>query len=156
MDSFDVMILPRVNAILNGIATILLIIGFVLIRQGRWKAHRNVMLAAFGMSVLFLISYVTYHVLKGGISTPFGGEGALLVGIYRFILFSHILLAALVPILAIITLKRGLAKRFARHKKIARWTYPIWLYVSVTGVLVYLMLYEWFPAHTVAQIPGAG
>ena len=130
MFDFDVMILPQVNAILNGTATILLLVGFMMIRQGRWKAHRNVMLSAFGVSVLFLVSYVTYHSLRGGMNTPFGGEGAILV-LYRVILFSHILLAAVVPILAIITLSRGLQKRYDRHKKIARWTYPIWLYVSI-------------------------
>lgn len=140
------MVLPKVNAILNGLATVLLIIGFSLIKRGKWKAHRNVMLGAFGVSVLFLASYVTYHALRGGLSTPFGGEGTFIVSLYRFILFSHITLAAVVPVLAIITLNRGLRKRYPAHKKIARWTYPIWVYVSVTGVLVYLFLYEWFPA----------
>lgn len=142
----EVMDLPGINATLNGIATILLVIGFYLIRRGRWKAHRNVMLAAFGMSVLFLISYLTYHYLRGGLTTPFGGEGAVLIGVYRFILFSHIILAALVPFLAIITLSRGLRNRVTAHRKIARWTLPIWLYVSITGVVVYLMLYVWYPA----------
>ena len=146
MIDFDVMVLPRVNAVLNGTATILLLIGFTMIRQGRWKAHRNVMLSAFGVSILFLISYVTYHSLRGGMNTPFGGGGAFLVGLYRFILFSHIIFAAILPVLAIMTLYRGLQKHYDRHKKIARWTYPIWLYVSITGVLVYFMLYEWFPA----------
>lgn len=144
--SFDVMDLPLLNAILNGTAMMLLILGFVLIRQGRWIAHRNVMLSAFSVSVLFLVSYVTYHVLKGGVTTPFGGEGAALVTTYRIILFTHIVLAAIVPFLAIITLVRGLRERIAAHRKIARWTLPIWLYVSITGVLVYLMLYVWFPA----------
>ena len=145
---FDVMMLPRINAILNSIATVMLITGFVFIKRGKWKAHRNSMLAAFGISVLFLVSYVTYHALRGGMNTPFGGEGAFLVGLYRFILFSHIVLAAIVPFLAIITLHRGLQKRYVHHKKIARWTFPIWLYVSITGVIVYLMLYEWFPGST--------
>lgn len=147
----DVMALPRLNAILNGLATVLLIVGFVMIRRGKWKAHRNVMLSAFGVSVVFLISYLTYHYLRGGLSTPFGGEGVIKV-IYYFILITHIALAAVVPVLAIITLNRGLRKRYPQHKKIARWTYPIWLYVSVTGVLVYLMLYEWFP--TVGTMVG--
>ena len=144
----DVMTLPKVNAILNGSATILLLIGFYLIRHGKWKAHRNVMLSAFGVSVLFLASYLTYHYLRGGVSTPFGGTGAVRP-LYFFILITHISLAATVPVLAVITLSRGLRKRYPRHKKIARWTYPIWLYVSVTGVLVYLMLYVWFPAQGV-------
>ncbi len=138
--------LPMVNAILNSIAAVLLVIGFLLIRQGRWKAHRNVMLSAFAVSVLFLISYLTYHYLRGGLTTPFGGEGTVLVSTYRFILFSHIILAAIVPVLAIMTLSRGLRNRIPKHRSIARWTLPIWLYVSVTGVLVYLMLYVWYPA----------
>ncbi len=144
--NFDVMDLPLLNAVLNGTAMVLLIVGFALIRQGKWIAHRNVMLAAFSVSVLFLASYVTYHVLKGGVTTPFGGEDPALVMTYRIILFSHIVLAAIVPFLAIITLVRGLREKIAAHRKIARWTLPIWLYVSVTGVLVYLMLYVWFPA----------
>lgn len=146
MSDFDVMMLPGINAILNSIATVLLIIGYILIRKGKWKAHRNTMIAAFSVSVAFLASYVTYHAMRGGMSTPFGGEGDLLVGLYRVILFSHIILAAFVPFLAIITLWRGLKERLKAHRTIARWTLPIWLYVSVTGVLVYLLLYVWFPA----------
>lgn len=145
MNGFDVMVLPAVNATLNAIATVLLITGFVLIRQGKRAEHRRAMLAAFATSVLFLVSYVTYHTLRGGMSTPFGGEGAIR-GIYFFILATHVVLAAIVPVLAIITLRRGLAARYDRHRRIARWTLPIWLYVSVTGVLVYFMLYQWFPA----------
>lgn len=146
--NFDVMMLPAVNATLNGIATLLLVTGFILIKQGNREAHRKVMLAAFATSVLFLISYVTYHSLRGGMNTPFGGEGAVRT-IYYIILFSHIALAAVVPVLAIITLRRGLAAKYDRHRKIAKITLPVWLYVSVTGVLVYLMLYQWFPATTV-------
>jgi len=146
---FDVMMLPAVNATLNGIATVLLLIGFYKIRQKKWQEHRGWMIAAFATSVLFLISYIAYHTLRGGINTPFGGTGMIAV-VYKFILFSHIILAAAVPVLAIITLNRGLRNRFDRHRKIARWTFPIWLYVSVTGVVVYLMLYHWFPAATVA------
>ena len=95
--------------------------------------------------MLFLISYVTYHVLRGGMNTPFGGEGMIRT-VYFVILVTHIVLAAIVPVLAIITLRRGLAARFDPHRRIARWTLPIWLYVSVTGVLVYFMLYQWYPA----------
>lgn len=142
----EVMDLPMVNAILNSVATLLLIGGFVMIRQGRWKAHRAFMIGAFGVSTLFLVSYVTYHTIRQGVTTPFGGEGDLLILAYRFILFSHILLAAAVPFLAIVTLSRGLKERINAHRKIARWTLPIWLYVSVTGVLVYLMLYVWYPS----------
>ena len=144
--NFDVMDLPLVNALLNGTAMILLVIGWYFIKEGRWKAHRTTMIAAFSVSVLFLASYLTYHITRGGVTTPFGGEGAFIVTTYRIILFSHIVLAAIVPVLAIITLVRGLREKIAAHRKIARWTLPIWLYVSVTGVLVYLMLYVWFPA----------
>ena len=143
--SFDVMMLPAVNATLNGITTLLLLVGFILIKKGNRQAHRKVMLTAFATSVLFLISYVTYHSLRGGMNTPFGGEGGIRT-LYFIILFSHIVLAAVVPVLAIITLRRGLAAKYDRHRKIARITLPIWLYVSVTGVLVYFMLYQWFPA----------
>lgn len=145
MNGFDVMMLPAVNATLNGIAGVLLVVGFLHIRNGRRSAHRRTMIAAFTTSVLFLISYVTYHALRGGMNTPFGGDGAIR-SIYYFILVSHVILAAIVPVLAIITLRRGLASRFDRHRRIARWTLPIWLYVSVTGVIVYFMLYQWYPA----------
>jgi uncharacterized membrane protein YozB (DUF420 family) len=144
MSGFDVMMLPAVNATLNAIAAVLLVTGFLLIRNGRRRAHRGVMIAAFVTSVLFLASYLTYHGMRGGVSTPFGGEG-IVRPIYFAILVTHVVLAAVVPVLAIITLRRGLSERFDRHRRIARWTLPIWLYVSVTGVLVYFMLYEWFP-----------
>jgi uncharacterized membrane protein YozB (DUF420 family) len=142
---FDVMMLPALNATLNAIAMVLLLVGFYFIKQKKWKVHRAVMIAAFGVSTIFLISYLTYHYLRGGVSTPFGGEGVIRP-IYFFILITHIALAAVTPVLAIISLNRGLRKRFDRHRRIARWTFPIWLYVSVTGVIVYLMLYQWFPA----------
>ena len=145
MGDFDIMVLPMVNAILNSIATILLIVGFRMIRQGRRVEHKRAMIAAFVVSTIFFASYLTYHYVRGGVTTPFGGEGVILF-VYRFILYTHIVLAAFVPFLAIITLTRGLRDRIASHRKIARWTLPIWLYVSVTGVLVYLMLYVWFPA----------
>lgn len=147
----DVMDLPLLNSVLNGTAATLLIIGYVLIRQGRWKAHRGVMIAAFSTSVLFLISYITYHVLRGGVSTPLGTDDAMTLTIYRFILFTHIILAAIVPFMASITLFRGLKRNYPKHKALARWTLPIWLYVSVTGVLVYLMLYVWYPSAAVAR-----
>lgn len=141
----DVMALPAVNATLNGCSSLLLILGYILIRNGRAEAHRRVMIGAFGVSSLFLVSYVTYHTLRGGMSTPFGGVGTVRV-IYYAMLASHVLLAAFVPVLAIITMRRGLKRAFDRHRRIARWTLPIWLYVSITGVLVYFMLYQWFPA----------
>jgi uncharacterized membrane protein YozB (DUF420 family) len=149
---FDVMMLPALNATLNGLAAVLLLIGFYLIKQKKWKAHRAMMIAAFSVSVLFLISYLSYHYLRGGIATPFTGTG-ISRPIYFTILISHTILAAVTPVLAIISLNRGLSRRFDKHRKIARWTFPIWLYVSVTGVLVYMMLYQWFPSANVALKP---
>ena len=131
--------LPLLNASLNGIAMVLLIAGYVLIRRGRREAHRKVMLAAFATSVLFLVSYVIYHANAG--SRPFTGQGPIRA-VYFTILITHIILAAVVPPLAALTLWRGYAGRFAGHVRIARWTLPIWLYVSVTGIAVYWMLYQ--------------
>jgi uncharacterized membrane protein YozB (DUF420 family) len=130
--------LPELNAVLNGTAAVLLVCAFILIRRGRRDAHKRVMLAAFTVSVLFLISYLTYHAQVGSVHYPHTG---LLRSTYLTILFTHTVLAATVPVLAIITLRRGL-EGFVRHKAIARWALPIWLYVSVTGVVVYLMLYQ--------------
>ena len=146
MGGIDVMSLPLVNAILNSIACILLVTGYVLIRKGKQKEHKKVMILAFMVSTLFLISYISYHALRGGAVTSFGGEGDLLKLTYKFILVPHVLLAAVIPVLAPLTIWRGLSERFVAHKKLARWTLPIWLFVSVTGVLVYLMLYVWYPA----------
>src|ERR1700689_1196459 len=131
--------LPTVNAALNAIAAVLLVWGYTLIRRKRIQAHRKVMLAAFTTSSLFLICYITYHVQVG--SVPFKRPG-LIRTVYLSILGTHTLLAATVPVLAIITLNRGLRGRYDKHRKIARWTLPIWLYVSVTGVVVYMMLYH--------------
>lgn len=131
--------LPTLNAILNGIAATLLATGWVLIKRGRIAQHRACMLAAFGTSTLFLVSYVIYHANVG--SRPFGGQGPIRV-VYFAILISHVVLAAAILPLSIVTLRRGLAAHYDRHVRIARWTLPIWLYVSVTGVVVYLMLYR--------------
>lgn len=131
--------LPAVNAALNGISAVLLMIGYVLVRQRKLEQHRRVMIAAFSASVLFLICYVIYHANVG--SKRFPGQGSIRT-VYFFILITHVVLAAFVPPLAIITLVRGLRSRFDTHMRIARWTLPIWLYVSVTGVIVYLMLYQ--------------
>jgi putative membrane protein len=131
--------LPAVNAALNAIAGVLLVIAYVLILNRRIDAHRRVMIAAFTTSSLFLISYVTYHAQVG--SVRFTRQG-LVRPLYFGILITHVTLAAAVLPLAIITLSRGLKARFDRHKAIARWTLPIWLYVSVTGVLVYVLLYQ--------------
>jgi uncharacterized membrane protein YozB (DUF420 family) len=131
--------LPAINATLNGVAAVLLIVGYTLIRRGRIAQHRAVMLTAFGTSIMFLISYLVYHAHVG--SKHFPGQGPVRF-VYFAILVSHTVLAATVPVLALITLSRGLSARYDRHRAIARWTLPIWLYVSVTGVVVYLMLYQ--------------
>jgi protein SCO1/2/putative membrane protein len=135
----DIHTLPAVNASLNGTAAVLLVIGYILIRSGRIQAHRRVMLTAFGVSMAFLVCYLIYHAHVG--SVPYQKTGVIRP-VYFSILITHTTLAATVPVLAIITLRRGLRADFKRHRKIARWTLPIWLYVSVTGVVVYLMLYR--------------
>ena len=131
--------LPALNATLNATSAVLLVIGYTFIRRGRIRRHRAVMIAACVVSTLFLTSYVIYHANIG--SKPFPGRGPIRV-VYFTILLTHVLLAATVLPLAIITLARGLRGRFDRHVIVARWTFPIWLYVSVTGVIVYLMLYR--------------
>lgn len=130
--------LPLLNASLNATSAALLLLGYVFIRTRRVRLHRAAMLAAFIVSTLFLISYLVYHANVG--SKPFPGHGAVRP-VYFAILISHIVLAATVPPLALITLIRGLRARFERHVAVARWTLPIWLYVSVTGVVIYVMLY---------------
>ena len=135
--------LPAVNASLNALSTIFLLAAYVQIRRGNRRAHKTLMLSACVSSALFLVSYVVYHNNSG--MTKFLGEGWARTA-YFFILFTHIPLAALVPPLAIVTLTFGLRERFDRHRRIARITLPIWLYVSVTGVLVYFFLYHWFPS----------
>ena len=132
-------ILPSVNAALNATAAVLLVCGYMLIRRKRIQTHRKVMTAAFVTSCLFLVCYIVYHVQVG--SVRFQHTGSIRT-IYLSILGTHTVLAAIVPVLAIITLRRGLAASYDKHRRIARWTLPIWLYVSVTGVVVYLMLYH--------------
>jgi uncharacterized membrane protein YozB (DUF420 family) len=131
--------LPELNATLNAIAAVLLVIGYVLVRRGYVQYHRRVMLAAFTTSALFLVSYVIYHANAG--SRPFQGQGPIRA-VYFTILITHVILAAAIVPLALITLSYGLRARFDSHVRIARWTLPIWLYVSVTGVVVYVMLYQ--------------
>lgn len=131
--------LPTLNASLNALSALCLVTGYLLIRRGQVSAHRAAMLAAFGASTLFLVSYLVYHFQAGSVPYPGGGP---LRTVYFTILLSHTLLAAAVPFLAVITLVRALGERFDRHRAIARWTLPIWLYVSVTGVVIYLMLYR--------------
>ncbi len=135
----DVTDLPGVNATLNTISAALLVAGYVLIRAGRIRQHRACMLAACATSTLFLASYVVYHLNVG--SVAFTGQGPVRI-VYFTVLISHIVLAALILPLALVTLFRALRERFAAHAAIARWTLPIWLYVSVTGVIVYWMLYR--------------
>ena len=136
--------LPTLNAVLNSTCALLLLIGHHKLKQGNRTAHKKIMISAFSVSVLFLISYLTYHAYHG--TTSFTGEGWIRP-VYFTILVSHTILAALVAPLAILTLRLGLKSRFHSHARLARWTYPIWLYVSITGVIVYLMLYQFYMAN---------
>lgn len=135
----DVRDLPALNATLNATSAVLLIWGWSLIRRGHRETHRKVMLSAFAVSVVFLLSYLVYHYSVG--SVRFQGVGTIRT-VYLTILLTHTVLAATVPFLAAISLWRGLSGSYERHRRIARWTLPIWLYVSVTGVVVYWMLYQ--------------
>jgi len=134
--------LPSVDAALNAASAILLTLGFFFIRQKNIRAHKSCMLAAFATSMVFLACYLTYHYFHG--TTHFLGEGAVR-SFYFALLGSHTVLAALIVPLALTTLYRAWRKRFPQHKRIARWTLPIWLYVSVTGVVIYWMLYYRYP-----------
>ncbi len=138
--------LPTVNAILNSISILLLISGIAQIKRGNRSAHKKTMLTAFGVSVAFLVCYLAYHFglyyFTGSSSKKFTGVGVIRT-VYFIILISHIILAAIVPILASVTIYLGLKKKWEKHRKIARITFPIWLYVSVTGVVIYLMLYHY-------------
>ncbi|SVD47499.1 uncharacterized protein METZ01_LOCUS400353 [marine metagenome] len=135
--AIDVSTLPLVNATLNTITTILLIYGYILIRQKKRRLHKNVMLTSFGISGAFLVSYVIYHWFKSGPKEYLGNYSEL----YFFILITHIVLAAIIIPLALLTLYRGWSENLLKHRRIAKITLPIWLYVSVTGVIIYLMLY---------------
>jgi uncharacterized membrane protein YozB (DUF420 family) len=145
--AFGVGDLPAVNAALNALATVLLVVGYTLIKQRRETAHKNTMLAAFGVSVAFLASYLTYHLTPGNAMKKFGGTPPVSY-VYYAILISHIFLAAAVPFLALATIYLGFRDRRTAHRRLARWTFPIWLYVSVTGVAIYVMLYHLYPATT--------
>lgn len=131
--------LPALNASLNALASVFLVTGYVLIRNGRRAAHKRCMLMALTTSALFLISYVIYHANAG--SVRFGGTGAIRV-VYFAVLIPHVILAATILPLALVTTARGLRGDYPRHVRVARWTLPLWLYVSVTGVIVYAMLYH--------------
>ncbi|MBA3312067.1 MAG: DUF420 domain-containing protein [Planctomycetota bacterium] len=138
--------LPAVNASLNALATVLLLVGYAFIRNGKVIAHRNTMLSSFGVSIVFLACYLVYHAYAGSKSfpsVPYAGVREA----YLAILLTHVVLAAAVPVLAVVTIWRALVtKDFEKHKRIARITFPIWLYVSVTGVIIYGMLYHLAPA----------
>ena len=133
--------LPALNAILNATAAVFLSVGYMQIRRGRIEVHKRFMLAALTTSALFLISYVVYHANTG--SRPFPGAGVVRM-VYFAILITHVVLAAVILPLALITASRGLRAQYDRHVRIARWTLPLWIYVSVTGVVIYLMLYQMY------------
>jgi putative membrane protein len=144
--------IPALNATLNAIATVLILAGFILIKSGRKEAHRKVMLTAAVVSALFLVGYVTHKVLKGlaagageAVHTQFGGEGAIRI-VYYVMLITHVLLAISIAYLVPRTFLLAIHGDFARHRAWAKWVFPIWFYVSVTGVLVYFFLYQWWPA----------
>ena len=137
---------PPLNASLNALSGVFLLIGYVLIRQKRIQLHKRFMLAACTSSVLFLICYVTYHTIRGGVVTKFAGTGFWRT-FYITMLTSHTILAVIILPLAILSVYNGLKMRVPQHRRVARWTFPLWMYVSVTGVLVYFFLYHWFPSH---------
>lgn len=141
----DINSIPALNAVLNSIATVLILLGFSFIKGGNKKAHRFAMIAALFVSALFLVGYVYHKIAVQGVHTPFGGEGSIKT-FYYVMLITHIILAMVILPLVITTFSFAIRGNFERHKKWARWTFPIWLYVSITGVLVYLFLYQWFPA----------
>lgn len=135
--------LPTLNACLNGISTILLTIGFICIKTGSEKAHRKCMISAFSVSVIFLFFYVLHKILVKGVHTSFAGEG-IWGYIYYTMLATHIVLAMAIVPLVLTTLTLAIRDKREKHKAWAKWTFPIWYYVSVTGVLVYMFLYQWF------------
>ena len=141
----DLSFLPPVNASLNAVAAVLLVVGRRFIRLGRIDAHRRTMLAAFSVSTVFLAFYVAHKVSRDFQNTPFGAEGVVKLA-YLAMLASHVLLAMTVPVMAIALIRFGLKGEIARHRRLARWAWPIWMYVSLTGVLIYFLLYHWNPA----------
>lgn len=138
---FDVHVFALINAVINFIVTILLIVGLVTIKNKQYIAHRNTMMLAMILSTLFLVSYIAHHLLAG--ETKFGGEGTIR-GIYYFILATHIPLAAIILPFILFTAYRSLTGEFEKHKKLAKYTWPLWLYVSVTGVLVYILISPYY------------
>ncbi len=148
--------LPPVNASLNVTATVLLLVGWFLIRAGKKRAHALCMIAALAVSAAFLTCYLVYHFQlqhhAGDASIRFT-HGGPVRGLYFFILLTHVVLAIVNLPLIVLTVWAAAAGKFERHRKLARWTWPSWFYVSVTGVVVYLMLYRWFPSEMLEQIP---
>jgi putative membrane protein len=136
--------LPALNASLNALSTVFLTLGYVFIKRRKQDAHRNCMVAAFITSTIFLACYLTYHFTVKAV-TRFQGQG-IVRPLYFLILITHVILAVVIVPLILVTLNRALKQRWELHKKISRWTWPLWMYVSVTGVVVYMMLYQWFPA----------
>ncbi len=134
---------PPLNATLNALSGVFLLVAYWHIRRKHVATHRRFMLAACATSVLFLVCYVTYHSLRGGVVTKFAGEGVWRT-IYFAILVSHTILAVVILPLVILSVWNGLKMRVPQHRRVARWTFPLWMYVSVTGVLVYFFLYHWF------------
>lgn len=141
IEGAQVKALPKVNAVLNSLTAVFLMMGYYFIRRKEVAKHRAMMGMAFLLGSLFLVSYVAYHSQVA--STKFGGEG-LIKGVYYFILLTHIVLAAITVGLVLFTLYFALTEQFHKHRRIARWTYPIWLYVSVTGVIVYFMISPYY------------
>jgi len=137
----DLSFLPAVNASLNGLATVLLVVGRGLARRGRVEAHRRVMVSAFGVSSLFLVFYLAHKAWRGFEHTPYHGTGGARVA-YLSILGTHLVLAMAVPVLAILLIRLGLADQRDAHRRLARWAWPVWLYVSVTGIVIYVLLYH--------------
>ena len=143
--------LPLINACLNGLATLFLTLGFVFIKQGKQTAHRNCMVSAFITSAVFLTCYLIYHFSTG--ATRFV-DPAWFKPIYLVILFTHVVLAVVILPLIFMTFSRALKARYELHKKIARWTWPLWMYVSITGVVIYLLLYQIFPQQKGQKTPS--
>ncbi len=138
--------IPALNAGLNGLSTILIVCGIIAIKKGKENAHRGFMFSAVVVSALFLVGYVYHKWAVKGVHTPFGGEGTIEL-VYYVMLITHIILAMAIVPLVLRVVFLAITRQFEKHKWWARWTYPIWLYVSVTGVLVYFFLYVWFPSH---------
>jgi uncharacterized membrane protein YozB (DUF420 family) len=138
-------VFPPLNASLNALSGVFLLAGYVAMRRGNIAIHRRLMLAACTSSLLFLVCYVTHHMIRGGVVTRFAGTGFWRT-LYLTILTTHTILAIVIVPLAILSVVNGLKMRVANHRRVARWTFPLWMYVSVTGVLVYFFLYHWFPS----------